>query len=149
VPYDPVRGARGQVMRTAKIFKLTLSPPSIFQQAASTPYLRIVYSAPGRGGPVIASAHETSIGYAAVPMQPWQFAQTNVSRSGVYRGLSFAAHFPAASSVCDVGGGGDVGLYSGLGFAGVLNCLIPVFFGFFFSRPRLSRLPMTCSFLLS
>jgi hypothetical protein len=61
----------------------------------------------------------------------------------------FAAHSPVASSVWDGGGGGEVGLYSGLGFAGVLNCLIPVFFAFFFSRPRLSRLPMTCSFLLS
>jgi len=65
------------------------------------------------------------------------------------RAFSFAAHSPVASSVCDIGGGGEVGLYSGLGFAGVLNCLIPVFFGFFFSRPRLSRLPMTCSFLLT
>jgi hypothetical protein len=55
------------------------------------------------------------------------------------------AHSPVALSVCDVGGGGEVGLYSGLGLAGVFNCLI-VFFGFFFSRPRLSRLPITCSF---
>jgi hypothetical protein len=54
----------------------------------------------------------------------------------------FAAYSPVASSVWDGGGGGEVGLYSGLGFAGVLNCLIPVFFAFFFSRPRLSRLPM-------
>jgi hypothetical protein len=82
-------------------------------------------------------------------MQPRQLTQTNVSRSGVSRGFSFAAHSPVASSVCDVGCGGEVGLYSGLDFAGVLNCLIPVFFGFFFSRARLSRLPMTCSFLLS
>jgi hypothetical protein len=79
-------------------------------------------------------------------MQQGQCTQTNVSRSAVSRGFSFAVYSPVASSVCDVGGGGEVGLYSGLGFAGVLNCLIPVFFGFFFSRPRLSRLPMTRSF---
>ena len=82
-------------------------------------------------------------------MQPRQLTQTNVSRSGVSRGFSFADHSPVASSVCDVGCGGEVGLYSGLDFAGVLNCLTFVFFGFFFSRARLSRLPMTCSFLLS
>ncbi len=66
----------------------------------------------------------------------------------VARDIQMSVGVPS-SSVCDVGGGGAVGLYSGFGFAGVLNCLIPVFFGFFFSRPRLSRLPMTCSLLLS
>jgi hypothetical protein len=52
--------------------------------------------------------------------------------------------YDVPSSVC----GGDVGaagLYSVAGFAGLLNVLICFFFGFFFSRPRLSRLPMTCS----
>jgi hypothetical protein len=38
------------------------------------------------------------------------------------------------------------GLYSGAGLAGPLNGLLTFFFGFFFSRPRLSRLPMICSF---
>lgn len=48
-----------------------------------------------------------------------------------------------------VGGGGATGLYSGAGRAGLLNGLISFFFGFLFSRPRLSRLPMTFSFLLA
>jgi hypothetical protein len=39
-------------------------------------------------------------------------------------------------------GGGATGLYSGTG-RGLLNGLISFFFGFFFSRLRLSRLPMT------
>ena len=45
--------------------------------------------------------------------------------------------------------GGTGGLYSGAaGLDGLLDGLICVFFGFFFSRPRLSRLPIICSFLL-
>jgi hypothetical protein len=40
----------------------------------------------------------------------------------------------------------DVGvLYTAAGLAGPLGCLMSFFFGFFFSRPRVSRLPMTCS----
>jgi len=39
-------------------------------------------------------------------------------------------------------GTGVDGLYSGAGLAGLLGCLIPFFFGLFFSRPRLSRLPI-------
>jgi hypothetical protein len=37
-------------------------------------------------------------------------------------------------------------LNSTIGLAGLLTDLLSVFFGFFFSLPRLSRLPMTCSF---
>jgi hypothetical protein len=41
------------------------------------------------------------------------------------------------------GGATGTGLYSGAGLAGLGGGnLIAVFFGFFFSRPRLSRLPM-------
>jgi hypothetical protein len=47
------------------------------------------------------------------------------------------------------GGGGATGLYSTAGLAGLLNGLISFFFGFFFSRLRLSRLPMAVSFPLS
>jgi hypothetical protein len=42
-------------------------------------------------------------------------------------------------------GGGAAGLSSVAGFNGLLTGLVRCFFGFFFSRPRLSRLPMTCS----
>jgi hypothetical protein len=52
------------------------------------------------------------------------------------------SHSPVPSSVCDVG---TAGLYCVAGFAGLLNVFNCFFFGFFFSRPRLSRLPMTCS----
>jgi hypothetical protein len=57
------------------------------------------------------------------------------------RGCFFPAHSFGA-----VGCAG-AGLYSGAGLAGVLNGLMSFFFGFFFSRPPLSRLPMY--FLLS
>jgi hypothetical protein len=43
------------------------------------------------------------------------------------------------------GGGGATGLYSTAGLVGLLNGLIAVFFGFFFSRLRLSRLPINFS----
>jgi len=49
---------------------------------------------------------------------------------------------PDEVGCCVVGAGG---LYSGPGLAGLLGCFIPVFLGFFFSRPRLSRLPIICS----
>src|SRR6266481_2499863 len=39
---------------------------------------------------------------------------------------------------------GATGLYAAAGLAGALFCLAS-FFGFFFSRPRVSRLPMRCS----
>ena len=39
---------------------------------------------------------------------------------------------------------GATGLYSIADRPGLLDCLISCFFGFFFSRSRLSRLPMTC-----
>jgi hypothetical protein len=56
---------------------------------------------------------------------------------------------PVPSSVWGGGGGGGgaTGLYSGAGLAGLLTGLACCFFGFLFSRPRLSRLPMTCSSL--
>ena len=44
------------------------------------------------------------------------------------------------------GCGTTAGLYSGAGrAAGLFGSLISFFFGFFFSRPRVSRLPMTLS----
>jgi hypothetical protein len=41
------------------------------------------------------------------------------------------------------GAAGGAGLYTTAGLAGAPFCLISFFFGFFFSRPRVSRLPMT------
>jgi len=55
-------------------------------------------------------------------------------------GPSCRAHSPVL--VCGACGGAT-GL---VGLAGLLDGLTLVFFGFFFSRPRLSRLPMACSF---
>jgi hypothetical protein len=49
------------------------------------------------------------------------------------------------SSVGRGGGGGATGLYSTAGLADLLNGLISFFFGFFFSRLRLSRLPINFS----
>jgi hypothetical protein len=43
------------------------------------------------------------------------------------------------------GTAGGAGLYTTAGLAGAPFCLISFFFGFFFSRPRVSRLPMSCS----
>lgn len=65
-------------------------------------------------------------------------------------GLHTAAAFYFFSSILryDVpssvgrGGGGATGLYSTAGLAGLLTDLISFFFGFFFSRLRLSRLPI-------
>src|SRR5262249_45485870 len=58
-------------------------------------------------------------------------------------GLFFFSVYGVPSSVCR-GCNGTAGLYCGAGLAGLLNGLI-CFLGFFFSRPRLSRLPMAFS----
>ena len=55
------------------------------------------------------------------------------------------------SPLPELGGGGGAtgaaGLYVGAGLNGALCGLMSFFFGFFFSRPRTSRLPMICSLL--
>jgi hypothetical protein len=72
-----------------------------------------------------------------------QKAEISMRESPRARALS--AHSPVPSSVRDVGAAGAAGLYSVAGLNGLLTGLGCVFLGFFFSRPRLSRLPMTFS----
>jgi hypothetical protein len=59
----------------------------------------------------------------------------------LFNGLSYVLFSPGGT-----GGGGATGLYSTIGLVGLLTGLLSVFFGFFFSLPRLSRLPMNRSF---
>jgi len=58
---------------------------------------------------------------------------------------SFRYDVPSPPVGCDWGT--ETGLYSGIGLVGLLGCLISFFFGFFFSRPRASRLPIMDSLL--
>lgn len=69
---------------------------------------------------------------------------TQVDSSGL--GVLVGTDAPPVRSwlVC-AGRGGAVGLYSVAGFNGLPTGLDCFFFGFLFSRPRLSRLPMPCS----
>jgi hypothetical protein len=71
-----------------------------------------------------------------------------LERTGACHGfLPLALSYELSPEPELVGGcaAGAAGLYTAAGRAGPLFCLISFFFGFFFSRPRASRLPMTCS----